>query len=48
MVLTQPDIRRFLRKLVEIDLPDLLVVSHAELLPEIALRPAARVSLRDL
>jgi type III secretion protein V len=45
VILTQPDIRRFVRKLVEVDLPDLTVVSFAELLPEISLRPLARASL---
>jgi type III secretion protein V len=43
--LTQPDIRRFLRKLLETDLPDATVVSFAEILPEITLRPVARANL---
>lgn len=43
--LTQPDIRRFLRKLLETDLPDATVVSFAELLPEVTLRPLARANL---
>ena len=43
--LTQPDIRRFVRKLVESDLPDAIVVSFAELLPEVTLRPLARANL---
>jgi type III secretion protein V len=42
VILTQPDIRRFVRKLVESDLPDVSVVSFAELLPEVALKPVAR------
>jgi type III secretion protein V len=42
VILTQPDIRRFVRKLLESELPDAVVVSFAELLPEVALRPAAR------
>ena len=42
VILTQPDIRRFVRKLVETDLPDVWVVSFAELLPEVALKPVAR------
>jgi type III secretion protein V len=42
VILTQPDIRRFVRKLVESDLPDVAVVSFAELLPEVALKPIAR------
>src|SRR5579872_6215701 len=34
VLLTQPDIRRFVRKLIEAELPDVWVVSFAELLPE--------------
>jgi type III secretion protein V len=45
VVLTQPDIRRFVRKLIEVDLPDIAVVSFAELLPEISLRPVAKATL---
>jgi type III secretion protein V len=44
-LLTQPDIRRFVRKLIEVDLPEVRVVSYAELLPELAVKPLARVSL---
>jgi len=46
VLLTQPDIRRFVRKLVETDLPELVVVSYADLLPELNLKPAAKASLR--
>ena len=42
VILTQPDIRRFVRKLVEPELRDVWVVSFAELLPEVALKPIAR------
>jgi type III secretion protein V len=42
VVLTQPDIRRFVRKLLEPEVPDAWVVSYAELLPEVALKPVAR------
>jgi type III secretion protein V len=42
VVLTQPDIRRFVRKLLDADFPDLVVVSFAELLPEISLHPHGR------
>jgi type III secretion protein V len=42
VVLTQPDIRRFVRKLIETELPEVWVVSFAELLPEVALKPVAR------
>jgi type III secretion protein V len=46
--LTQPDIRRFMRKLVETELPDSTVVSFAELLPEVTLRPLARANLAGI
>lgn len=45
VLLTQPDIRRFVRKLVESELPDLTVVSFAELLPEVSLRPLGKAVL---
>jgi type III secretion protein V len=47
-VLTQPDIRRFVRKLLEAELPDLTVVSFAELLPEVSLRPLAKAHLAGI
>jgi type III secretion protein V len=47
-VLTQPDIRRFVRKLLEVDLPDVRVVSYAELLPEIAVKPLAKATLAGI
>lgn len=45
VLLTQPDIRRFVRKLIETDLPTVNVVSYADLLPELHLRPAATATL---
>ena len=48
VVLTQPDIRRFVRKLLELDLREVRVVSYAELLPEIAIRPSGRATLVGL
>jgi len=48
IVLTQPDIRRFVRKLLETDLPYVRVVSYAELLPEVSLKPLARATLSGL
>lgn len=44
VILTQPDVRRFVRKLIEPDFPDVWVVSFAELLPEVALKPIARAT----
>jgi type III secretion protein V len=48
VILTQPDIRRFVRKLIEVELPDTTVVSFAELLPEISLRPVAKATLKGI
>jgi len=48
VVLTQPDIRRFVRKLLELDLREARVVSYAELLPEVTLRPVGRATLAGL
>ncbi|MGE3674976.1 MAG: FHIPEP family type III secretion protein [Polyangiaceae bacterium] len=48
VILTQPDIRRFVRKLVETDLPEARVVSYAELLPEVRLETLSRASLAGL
>jgi type III secretion protein V len=48
VVLTQPDIRRFVRKLIEVELPDTTVVSFAELLPEISLRPIAKATIKGI
>ncbi len=45
VLLTQPDIRRFVRKLIDVEVPDATVVSFAELLPEVSLRPLARAHL---
>ncbi len=44
VILTQPDIRRFVRKLLESELPEMWVVSFAELLPEVSLKPVARAT----
>jgi type III secretion protein V len=48
VILTQPDIRRFVRKLLEAELPDVWVVSFAELLPEVALKPAGRATIAGI
>jgi type III secretion protein V len=42
VLLTQPDVRRFVRKLLESEMPEAAVVSFAELLPEVALKPVSR------
>ena len=48
MLLTQPDIRRYVRKLLEPELPDVRVISFAELLPEIAIKPLGRATVANL
>jgi type III secretion protein V len=48
VILTQPDVRRFVKKLIELDLPDVRVVSYAELLPEVSVKPVARATLVGL
>lgn len=48
VLLTQPDIRRYARKLLDSDptLKDVHVISVSELLPEISLHPLGRATLR--
>jgi type III secretion protein V len=48
IVLTQPDIRRFVRKLIELDFPEARVITYSELLPEISIRAAATARLSGL
>jgi type III secretion protein V len=48
IVLTQPDIRRFVRKLIEVDFPDARVITYAELLPEISIRAAGTAGIAGL
>jgi type III secretion protein V len=48
VVLTQPDVRRFVRKLLEPELPDVRILSFAELLPEVAIKPLGRATITNL
>lgn len=48
VLLAAPDTRRFIRRLLEAKLPDLRVISPAELLPEIALETWSVASVTDL
>lgn len=45
VLLTAIDIRRFARKLIEGEFPDLSVVSYQEIVPEIRIQPLGRVQL---
>ncbi len=42
-LLTQPDIRRFVRKLIELEFPEVMVISFAELMPEVTLSVVGKV-----
>ncbi len=44
-VLTNMEIRRFVRRLLEVDFPDLPVLSFSELTPQLKVQPVARVSV---
>ena len=45
VVLTAIDVRRFARKLIEGDFPDLPVVSYQEIVPEVRIQPLGRIQL---
>lgn len=45
VMLTAIDVRRFVRKLIETEYPDVSVVSYQEILPEIRIQPLGRVQI---
>lgn len=45
VLITQSDVRRYVRRLVELDLPDVAVLSFQELSPEVTVQPIARISV---
>jgi type III secretion protein V len=45
VLLTGIDVRRFARKLIEGEFPELPVVSYQEIVPEIRIQPLGRVQL---
>jgi type III secretion protein V len=45
VILTPMDIRRFMRKLIERDFPDLAVLSFQELTPNANVQPLERIKL---
>jgi type III secretion protein V len=45
IILTQSDTRRFIRRLIEVDLPHVVVLSRSELSPEVTVKPLARVDI---
>lgn len=45
VLLTAIDVRRFVRKLIEAEYPDVSVVSYQEILPEIRIQPLGRIQI---
>ena len=45
VVVTRADVRRYVRRLVELDLPDVTVLSFQELSPEVTVEPIARIGV---
>ena len=45
VVLTGMNIRRYIKKIVELEFPPLVVLSYQELAPEVRVQPVARISL---
>ncbi len=45
VLLTQADVRRFVRRLVEGELPDAAVLSYQELAPGVSVQPLGRIAL---
>ncbi len=46
VVITDMELRRFVRKMVELEFPTLAVLSYQELTPELNVQPVGRVSMR--
>lgn len=45
VLLTSIDVRRFVRKLIEMEYPDVSVVSYQEIVPEIRIQPLGRIQI---
>lgn len=45
VMLTAIDVRRFVRKLIEMEFPDVSVVSYQEIIPEVRIQPLGRIQL---
>ena len=46
VIITDMELRRFVRKMVELEFPTLSVLSYQELTPELNVQPIARISMR--
>ena len=47
VAITDMELRRFVRKMVELEFPQLAVLSYQELTPELNVQPVARISMRQ-
>jgi type III secretion protein V len=45
IILTAIDVRRFVRKLIELEFPDISIVSYQEIVPEIRIQPLGRIQI---
>ena len=48
IVITDAEVRRFVRKMVELEFPELTVLSYQELAPELNIQPVGRITMRPL
>ncbi len=48
IIITDAEVRRFVRKMVELEFPELTVLSYQELAPELNIQPVGRISMRLL
>lgn len=46
IIITDMELRRFVRKMVELEFPTLSVLSYQELAPELSVQPVGRISMR--
>ena len=48
VIITDSEVRRFVRKLVELEFPELTVLSYQELAAELNIQPVGRISMRSI
>ena len=46
IIITDAEVRRFVRKMVELEFPELTVLSYQELAPELNIQPVGRITMR--
>ena len=48
VVITDAEVRRFVRKMIELEFPELTVLSYQELAPELHIQPVGRITMRPV